>query len=163
MFRSFYTIDIRVAFEREGRKVKKNKYSKETEINRPLLNVISPIGIEVKRNYISIGESIGKAYGLIKYPQKVDFGWLSKLTNIPGTIASITFKPIDNSAFIESLSRSIIQSRGTYESARDPLIQKRAERAAIDGEKIMIQIDQDGEQFSPVFASTFPVKRFWRR
>ncbi|MCG8540168.1 MAG: DUF87 domain-containing protein [Clostridia bacterium] len=131
----------------------------EIKINNSLLNVITPIGLEIKRNGLVIGENTGKVYGIIKYPQKVDYGWLSKITNIPSSVVSITFKPIDNGSFIESLSRSIIHNRSTAESARDPLTQKRAEKAAIDGEKVMIQIDQAGETVGLMCTSMMPISR----
>lgn len=128
-------------------------------LNPALLNIISPIGLELKRNSLIIGENTCKIYGVVKYPQKVEYGWLSKITNIPGTIVSISFKPIDNSAFIESLSRSVIQNRGTAESAKDPLTQKRAERAATDGERIMVQIDQQGETVGLMSIGIMPISR----
>ena len=65
---------------------------KKTEfvpVNEALLNVISPMGLEIKRNSLVIGENTGKIYGVVRYPQKVDTGWLSKITNIPGTLVSI--------------------------------------------------------------------------
>jgi hypothetical protein len=109
------------------------------------INIITPIGLELKRNSLIIGENTGRVYGIVQYPQKVDYGWLAKITNIPGTVVGITFIPIDNGEFISGLSRSIIQHRGNAEAAKDPLARQRAERAAMDGEKIMLQIDQNGE------------------
>lgn len=123
----------------------KKQQPQQFAINNALLNIITPIGLEIKRNSLIIGENSGRVYGIVKYPQKVDFGWLSKITNIPGTVVCITFIPIDNGEFISGLSRSVIQHRATAESAKDPLTQQRAERAALDGEKIMLQIDQYGE------------------
>ena len=139
----------------------KNRKNDQIEIldNKALLNIITPMGLEVKRNRIAIGENIGRIYGIIKYPQKVDYGWLSKITNIPSTIVSIFFTPIDNGSFIESLSRNVIQSRGAAESAKDPLSQKRAERAAMDGEKIMVQIDQNGETVGLMGITIMPISR----
>ncbi|HAE61667.1 MAG TPA: hypothetical protein DCG38_04985 [Eubacteriaceae bacterium] len=128
-------------------------------INPTLLNFLAPMGLEIKRNSLVIGENTGKIYGIVKYPQKVDYGWLSKITNIPGTIVSVTFKPIDHGTFIESLSRSVIQNRGAAESAKDPLVQKRAERAAIDGERIMVQIDQQGETVGLMCINIMPIAR----
>ena len=107
----------------------------------------------------SFGENTGKIYGVVKYPQKVDYGWLSKITNLPSTIVSISFKPIDNGVFIENLSRSVIQNRGTAESAKDALTQKRAERAALDGERIMVQVDQQGETVGLLSITIMPVSR----
>src|SRR5665647_2045296 len=91
-------------------------------INNALLNIITPIGLELKRNSLIIGENIGRVYGIIKYPQKVDYGWLAKITNIPGTVVGITFIPIDNGEFISGLSRSVIQHRSAAETAKDPLM-----------------------------------------
>ncbi|EQB86590.1 hypothetical protein J2Z44_002330 [Clostridium punense] len=138
--------------------VKKNTNT-ENLLNNALLNIITPMGLEFKRNSLVIGENTGKVYGIVKYPQKVDYGWLSKITNIPSTIVSVSFTPIDNGAFIESLSRSIIQNRGAAESAKDPLAQKRAERAALDGEKIMVQIDQNGETVGLLGITIMPISK----
>lgn len=121
------------------------KLTEELNINKVLLNVIAPMGLEIKKNSVVVSENTGKIYGVIRYAQKVDVGWLSKITNIPGTIVSIGFKPIDNDVLISSISKSIIQSRCDAESAKDPLTRQRAEKAALDGEKIMLQIDQNGE------------------
>ena len=118
------------------------KKTKETSINNTLLNIISPMSLEIKRNNITLGENTGKVYGIIKYPQDLEYGWLSRITNIPGTICSINFTPIDSGIFIENISRSINRNRGVANSAKDPLTRSRAEKAAEGGEKIMKTIDQ---------------------
>lgn len=128
-------------------------------INNSLLNIITPMGLELKRNSLIIGENTGKVYGIVKYPQKVDYGWLASITNIPGTIVSITFRPIDGGEFISGLSRSVIQHRSTAENAKDPLIRQRAERAAVDGEKIMLQIDQHGETVGTIVIAIMVMAR----
>ena len=130
-------------------------------MNPSVINLITPMGLELKRNSLIIGENTGRIYGIVKYPQKVDYGWLSKITNIPGTVVGITFIPIDNGEFISGLSRSIIQHRGNAESAKDPLplAQQRAEKAAMDGEKIMMQIDQYGETVGTMIISVMATAR----
>jgi hypothetical protein len=137
----------------------KKQQTQETNINNALLNIITPIGLEIKRNSLIIGENTGKVYGIVKYPQKVDYGWLANITNIPGTVVGITFIPIDNGEFISGLSRSVIQHRSTAETAKDPLSQQRAERAAIDGEKIMLQIDQHGETVGTIIITIMVIAR----
>lgn len=116
-----------------------------TSINASLLNVITPMGLEFSRNGLIIGEQIAKLYGVIQYPPKADAGWLSTLTNLPATMVSIGFHPIDNSALVSAISKSITQNRSLAESAKDPLTRQRAEKASSDGESIMLQIDQNGE------------------
>ncbi|KJR45205.1 TrsE protein [Desulfosporosinus sp. I2] len=121
------------------------KRTEAVPVNNALLNVIAPIGLNFTRNTLTIGENKGKAYGIIKYHQDPDYGWLSKITNIPSTIASITFTPTDAGTFIDTLSSTIRLNRGTAETTKDPLTRQRAVRTADNAEKILEQIDQDGE------------------
>ncbi|MFU1794179.1 VirB4 family type IV secretion system protein [Paenibacillus azoreducens] len=135
----------------------KRKEHCEISVNPSLLNVITPLGLEFERNRFVLGENSAKVYGVIQYPQKVDVGWLSKTTNIPSTIVTIGYQPTDNSALISAISKSIIQNRGTAESAKDPLIRQRAEKAANDGERIMLQIDQHGETVGLMNVTVMPL------
>jgi len=141
------------------RKPRMKNQQEQSKINNSLLNIITPMGLEIKRNSLIIGENTGRIYGIVKYPQKVDYGWLSKITNIPGTVVSITFVPIDNGEFISGLSKSVIQHRSAAETAKDPLSQQRAERAAVDGEKIMLQIDQHGETVGTIIITIMAMAR----
>ena len=133
--------------------------SKKSEINSTLLNIIAPMGLEFRRNNLILGENKGRVYGIIKYPQNPNYGWLSRITNIPGTICSIKFKPIDSGLFVENVSRSISRNKGLANSTRDPLIRSRAEKAAEDGEKIMKNIDQQGEAIGNMSVTIMPISR----
>jgi hypothetical protein len=137
----------------------KKSQNNDAKVINSLLNIITPIGLELKRNSLIIGENTGRIYGIVKYPQKVDYGWLAKITNIPGTVVGITFIPIDNGEFISGLSKSVIQNRGVAESAKDPLIRQRAEQAALDGERIMLQIDREGETVGTMIISVMAIAR----
>ena len=128
-------------------------------VNNALLNVITPVGLEFTKNSLSVGENLGKVYGLIRYPQKVEVEWLSKITNIPATIVSIGFKPVDNATLINAISRSVVQQRGMAEGAKDPLSRQRAEKAADDGEKIIMQIDREGETVGLMSVSVMPIAK----
>ena len=133
------------------------KQADTVPVNEALLNVITPMGLEIQKNKLIVGENTGKVYGIVRYPQKVDYGWLSKVTNIPSTIVSVGIKPIDNGTLISAISKSIVQNRGAADSAKDPLTRQRAEKAADDGEKIMQQIDQEGETVALMSLAVMPV------
>lgn len=51
-------------------------------VNEAILNVITPLGLEFKRNIMYSGDNIGKMYGIIKYPPEVNDGWLTKINNM---------------------------------------------------------------------------------
>jgi len=134
--------------------------SQKTELiplNQELVNFITPIGLEIKRNSLAIGENTGRVYGIVKYPPKVEMGWLSRITNIPNTVVSIGFRPVDNSMLISAISKSITQQRGIADSAKDPLTRQRADKAADDSEKIMLQIDREGETVGLMSVSIMPL------
>lgn len=138
---------------------KKQKEIMIEQQNHALQNVITPMGLEFSKNSLSVGENLGKAYGIIRYPPKTEVEWLSKITNIPSTIVSIGFQPVDNGALINAISRNVVQQRGLADGAKDPLSRQRAEKAAEDGEKIMLQIDREGETVGLMSVSVMPVAR----
>lgn len=72
------------------------------------------MGLEIKRNSLVIGENLGKVYGAVRYPQKVDMGWLSKITNIPSTIVSVGITPL-------TMVRSFPQSPKALSNSAAPL------------------------------------------
>ncbi|MFI3249936.1 MAG: type IV secretory system conjugative DNA transfer family protein [Eubacteriales bacterium] len=126
-------------------KEKKQALEEKDILNNALLNVITPMGMEFTTNSVTIGEQTGKIYGINRYPQKTEIGWLSKITNIPNSFVTIGFEPVDNNTLISSISRSVVQQRGIAEGAKDPLSRQRAEKAADDGERIIMQVDREGE------------------
>ena len=50
-----------------------------------------------------IGDTFAKIYTIVKYPQNVSIGWLSKITNIPNTISTQIFQPTDNTLLLENI------------------------------------------------------------
>lgn len=118
---------------------------KKETINKALLNMISPIGLEFWSNKLRLGEHIGKVLAVVKYNPEQDYGWLSKITNIPGTIMSISYKPIPSGDFLTKLNSNISQQRGIERDAKDALKRNRAKRAADDGEILLKEIDEKGE------------------
>lgn len=124
--------------------------------NNALLNLISPIGLNFQKNTATIGENTGKIYGLVRYPTQPDYGWLSKITNIPGTIASFHFKPVNNADFIDALNRNITNERAIQNSTKDTLSRQRAKKSADDGEKLLESIDQNGEPVGMLSTTVMP-------
>ena len=135
------------------------KEKEQIPVNAALLNTITPMGIEFKRNSLIWGENLGRVYGVTKYPQEVETGWLSRINNIPSTVVCQTFTPVDAGALIEALSRNICQNRGIAQSTRDPLTRQRAEKGAEDGERIMREIDQNGETVGKMSILAMPLSK----
>ncbi|WP_455089895.1 VirB4 family type IV secretion system protein [Peptoanaerobacter stomatis] len=123
----------------------KKKKNSEYEVikNNSLINAITPVGFEFFRNHLFIGDNKAKIYGIVKYPSKVDYGFLSKLTNIQNTYVSICYTPIDSSEFIMALSNNITTQKTTAENAKEAIDRQRAEKSYKDSQKMMEQIDQD--------------------
>lgn len=124
---------------------KKNEQEIQAPVNTALQTSITPIGIEFERSALMLGENYCRIYGIISYPSECDYGWYSKLTNIPGTIVAINYEPIDNSTLISAMSRNIKLNRGQILSSKDPLEQQRSQKSADDQERIMYRMDRNNE------------------
>ena len=129
---------------------------KKEDVNAALLNVIAPVGLECKTNQIILGENMGKAFGIIKYSPSPDYGWLSRITNIPSSIVSITYTPNNDGEIIDAINHNIKVDRQNLDSM-DPLTQKRSQRAVENGEKLLERIDQDGESIGELSTLILPL------
>ncbi len=132
------------------------KNKKLIQINDELLNEITPIVTKFNRNDFFIGEQKLSGCAIIKYPVNTDYGFLSKLVNISGTIASIYFEPIEPGFFIETLSKNISRLKGELLSQRDALTIQRLEQSINDAQKLMAQIDKDGENVGTMSVIIMP-------
>lgn len=123
----------------------KKKPEIQVPVNTALQANITPIGIDFEMNRLRLGENYCCIFAITDYPSECDYGWYSKLTNIPGTIVSINYEPIDNGEAVNEISRKIRMLRGQAASTKDPRERQRCQKAADDQEKIMIKMDQNGE------------------
>ncbi|MGL4546593.1 ATP-binding protein, partial [Eubacterium aggregans] len=144
----------RIIEEKEG----SGKVKSPDLINAQLVNMITTMGLEFKRNEFIVGENLGRVYGVTQYPKRSDYSWLSKPMNIHGTVAAIKFQPVDNSSFLDSLNRTIHTCQMVVNDTRkDPLSRQRAQSSIDDAERTMAEIDQNGETVGKEgFQAIFP-------
>ena len=119
---------------------------KTIQINNDLLNAITPFGgMAFYRSKMLLGENIAKIYGVTRYPPALLRGWAARVSNLPNVISCQMFEPCDNGVLIADLSKSVSRYRGIESATRDTLERQRAEKSANDAERLMRQIDENGE------------------
>lgn len=123
----------------------KKKTEIEAPVNAALQASITPVGIEFGMNKLRLGENYCRIYGIFMLPTEVEYGWLSKLTNIPGTIVTINYEPRNNAEAINDLSRKIRMFRGQAASTKDPKERMRCEKAALSQETALQRMDSGNE------------------
>ncbi len=124
----------------------KMTYKKETKLNTMLLNVISPMGIKFSRNDFLIGENKASMFGVVDFPSITNYGYLSKLTSIPGAVTSIHFKSISSGELLGDLRANIKEKEAIAEGTNDYLEKKRSTESAENSKKLLKQIDDAGEK-----------------
>ena len=134
---------------------KKNKV--EIVQNNSLINSVAPIGLEFQRNYLFIGENKAKVYGITKYKDENEYGFLSKITNIQNTYTSIYYEPIDPTEFISALSNNIATQKMIEETTRDAIDEQRAKKSRENSEKMMAQVDQNSESIGNFSVCLMPI------
>lgn len=125
--------------------MRSKKYQFEINENNPLRAAIAPFGLDFSANTrFYAGDYICRIYTVIQYPPAPDYGWVSKINNIAGTIVSITATPIDSGKITEQLSKIINAAKQTAENSKDALERQQKAKTAADTEKLMCDIDQYG-------------------
>jgi hypothetical protein len=116
-----------------------------SDFDSNLLDLISPLDVDYRRKYIEYGEHYGEIYGVIRYPSSPDYGWLSKITNIPNTVVSITFRPINSSNYIDVLSNQYREADIDEQNAKEYKVRADAANKKLNIEKSMNAL-QSGEE-----------------
>lgn len=129
---------------------------KKIEENASLLNIISPIAMKFEANQFILGENYCKGYGAIKYPPNPDYGWLTRITNIPSTMVSFTFTP-NNGEILENINKNVTMLLGQANSEKEPLKKQRAKKGADDGINLLRQIDENGESVGELAGTLIPL------
>ncbi len=129
---------------------------KKIEENASLLNIISPIGMKFEANQFVLGENYCKGYGAIKYPPNPDYGWLTRITNIPSTMVSFTFTP-NNGEILENINKNVTMLLGQANSEKEQLKKQRAQKGADEGMNLLRQIDENGESVGELAGTLIPL------
>lgn len=118
---------------------------KVPEINQNVLNLITPPGLEFRKNYFFLGSNYAKAMVITRYPTNPDYCWLQHITAIEGTTAKVEFLPSDTASLVERCNDQIRQYRTDLPGTVDESVRLRKEKAIEDITQMLKRIDQDGE------------------
>lgn len=129
------------------------------EKNKALLDIIAPMNVKIKKDSLILGENNAQCFGIISYPQSAKYGWLSDITNIQGTVASISFEPVNSGEFLEHLNKNISVYASEARDAKNELDRLRAEQAEKSGKQLLKRIDVGGEQVGLVSTAIMSVAK----
>ena len=127
-----------VLTKKQVRQVK--KVAKDININPALQSLVTPIGLNFEKNKFALGENYCRIYAIVKYPSEVDYGWYSKITNIPGTIVAINFTPLRKDEFLKAVSNNTKQKMSAEYESNSVLDRIKSGKAAQDGAKLISDI-----------------------
>lgn len=133
----------------------KNK-NNDTTINNPVLNIVSPQSLSYSTKSLEISGYNARAFGLTKYPAELQYGWLSKITNLDSTITSVSVTPVDAANLLEALNKNI-RDRVEDTYSTNSTTRLRAEKSIADSEKMIRQIDQAGAYVCEMAVNYMPV------
>lgn len=132
------------------------KHMKQKE-DAGLLNVISPLDLSFTPTDMQIGELQGKGYGIIRYAPNNQPGWLSRLTNLPGSVVGITYQPLDEAEMIETLDSNINSAKKRGMDAKKQSEESRAAKEIAHSKKLLDEIDDDNESIGLMSTVVVPM------
>ena len=73
-------------------------------------DIVAPSLIEVKQNYIKLGERMAKSFFVFSYPRYLSTGWLSPLVNLDSPMdISLYIHPADSGAVLKRLRKKLTE------------------------------------------------------
>lgn len=106
---------------------------KTSGINRHILNIITPPGVDFDNTHANLGENTGKIYCISKYPTEgVDYGWLSELCNLEGTASVIEYRYTNPANIVGVFDKKIAELQAEQDLARKQSEAQQLEQAVKD-------------------------------
>ncbi len=73
-------------------------------------DIIAPAFIEIKQNYLKLGEKIAKSFFIFSYPRYLNTAWLSPIINLDTPMdISMFFHPIETGLMLKKLRRKVTE------------------------------------------------------
>ena len=89
--------------------LKKNKSPEILETSPiGIIDIIAPASIEVKPDYLRIGDRLARTYFIFSYPRYLNVGWISPILNLDIPIdVSFYIDPVDTGMILKKLRNQI--------------------------------------------------------
>lgn len=133
------------------------KTKEKTQINNALLNMISPMGFRLYKNKLTIGENTGKVYGVTRYSENVDYGWMEPLMNIPGTIAEVSYEPLPEGDAMDVINNNMKVLNRKLNETSDPLLVKKLQVSLDNSNKMLDDLCRKEESVGAVSTTIMTV------
>lgn len=133
------------------------KTKEKTQINNALLNMISPMGFRLYKNKLTIGENTGKVYGITRYSENVDYGWMEPLMNIPGTIAEVSYEPLPEGDAMDVINNNMKVLERKLNDTSDHLLKKRLKVSLDNSDKVLDDLCREEESVGAVSTTIMTV------
>lgn len=129
-----------------------------SSVNKHLLNIITPSGIDYDNVSVSLGEQFGKIYCISKYPttDEIPYGWLADLCNLEGTSTVVEYRYTDPANIINVYNKRIKDLRAEREIAKEESDRQRIEKTIDDLRKMIKRITVANEPIGYVNIMLFP-------
>ena len=129
-----------------------------SSVNKHLLNIITPSGIDYDSSNVSLGEQVGRIYCISKYPttEGVPYGWLADLCNLEGTSTVAEYRYTDPANITNVFNKRIKDLRAEREQAKEESDRQRIDKAIGDLMELIKRITVANEPIGYVNIMLFP-------
>lgn len=124
-------------------------------MNEDIKNIIAPAALEIKQNYLKLGDKLVKTLFLFTYPRYLATGWLSPIVNLPQLLdISIVVNPMDTALALKNLTKKAgqVQAQANEEEEKGKVRNPLLETAIHDIETLRDSLQQARENLFSVGA-----------
>ena len=140
-------------------KNQKRKATQNEESNHAAMirNLITPIGgMEFRMNSCVVGSVAARIYGVVGYPNTLNYGWASDIMNASDSITAITYYPGSDSKLGDALSRDVKQNTNEAEIQTDARRKLRYKKKAEDAQALLEELDFRRSSMGHISIITMP-------
>lgn len=140
---------------------KKRKFSRKEDPDKvayaQLMERVAPApGIFFRKDFLEIGNTYARCYGVTRYPAEIRYNWASVLTGSTDCITCLSYTPGSPGEIAEQLSKSIRRDIAEADSERDIRKRKALERKVDSADEMIDNVDGKDQAVGYISIITMP-------
>lgn len=145
-----------VPIDDENRTYERVGIENESSSEVSLINEITPYGITLEQQQISIAGTSARILGVSGFPKSLAYMWETKIMNNTDCVTSILYEPLAADILADALSYTVQQSSGNVYNARSRREEKDQLREMKEADSLIDKVDGDGVPMGMCTILTMP-------
>lgn len=111
-----------------------------------ITDLLAPPALGFQARQMQFGEQLSRVMAILDYPSRLGPAWLSRLSSIPGVVASMHLVPADSLDMLQALNKSVQEYTSRLATGGNAISLSRWQQSLEDAKQLIKKVDQEAQK-----------------